>query len=136
MDPVTVIGLVSSITQLVEVAQKVTILIQTFRNGNKELATLGQDVVAFTEALVGFERVLRSRHTLHRVSGAVLEDVLRSSTEIVTELRARMMQLSASNISAVRRAKWVQHKTSINKLHGSIREKMAMLNTFLSITQA
>ncbi|KAL1864293.1 hypothetical protein VTK73DRAFT_5967 [Phialemonium thermophilum] len=136
MDPITVLGLVSSIVQLVEAANKVNDILRTFRDGDKELAALRDDIVAFVEALRGFDRVLRSRHTIHRVSSPVLEDVLKNSEQVVHELRDRLLQLSTSSLSAVRRARWVQHKSAVKKLHGNIREKMAMLHTFLSITQA
>lgn len=136
MDPITVLGLVTSIIQLIETANKVNDILRTFKDGDKELAALRDDIVAFTEALRGFDRILRSRHTIHRVSSPVLEDVLRNSMEIVVKLRDRLLQLSSSNLSAVRRAKWVQHKSDLKKLHGKIKEKIAMLHTFLSITQA
>ncbi|KAI0506443.1 ankyrin repeat-containing domain protein [Xylaria bambusicola] len=136
MDPVTVIGLVSSIVQLIEAANKVKDILEAFRDGDKELIALRNDVAAFMEALCGFDRILRSRHTIHRVSSPVLEDVLRNSMEIVLELRDRLLQLSSSSLSPVRRAKWVQHKSALKRLHGKVREKIAMLHTFLSITQA
>lgn len=136
MDPLTVLSLVSSIVQLIEAAKKVNDILQTFKDGDKELVALREDIAAFMEALRGFDRILRSRHTIHRVSSPVLEDVLRNSIDIVTELRDRLVQLSSSSLSAVRRAKWVQHKSNLKKLHGRIREKIAMLHTFLSITQA
>ncbi|RYP13978.1 hypothetical protein DL765_006644 [Monosporascus sp. GIB2] len=136
MDPITVLGLVSSIVQLIEAASKVSVILRTFKDGDKELAALRDDIAAFIEALRGFDRILRSRHTIHRVSSPVLEDVLRNSIEIVIELRDRLLQLSSSSLSAVRRAKWVQHKSALKQLHGKIREKIAMLHTFLSITQA
>jgi hypothetical protein len=136
MDPITIIGLVSSIVQLIETANKVNDILQTFKDGDKELAALRDDIAAFMEALCGFDRILRSRHTIHRVSSPVLEDVLRNSMEIVIELKDRLLQLSSSSLSAVRRAKWVQHKSALKKLHGKIREKITMLHTFLSITQA
>ena len=136
MDPVTVTGLVSSIVQLIEAAKKVNDIFQTFKDRDKELSALRDDIAAFIEALCGFDRILRSRNTIHRVSSPALEDVLRNSMEIVIELRDWLLQLSTSTLSAVRRAKWVQHKSALKKLHGKVREKIAMLHTFLSITQA
>ena len=136
MDPITVLGLASSIVQIIEAAHKVNDILQTFKDGDKELAALRDDIAAFMEALRGFDRILRSRHTTDRVSRPVLEDVLRNTMDIMIDLRDRLLQLSSSNLSAVRRAKWVQHKSALRKLHGNIREKIAMLHTFLSITQA
>ncbi|KAH7310865.1 ankyrin repeat protein [Stachybotrys elegans] len=136
MDPITIIGLASSIYQLIEAANKVKSILQSFKDGDKELATLQGDIAAFIEALCGFDRILRSRHTIHRVSSSVLEDMLRSSLDNIIDLRNRLLQLTSSSLSAVRRAKWVQHKPVLKKLHSKIREKIAMLHTFLSITQA
>ena len=136
MDPITVIGLASSIVQLIEAANKVYDILRAFKDGDKEFSALRDDIAAFTEALRGFDRVLRSRHTIHRVSGPVLEDVLRNSMKIIIELGDRLAQLSSSSLSAVRKAKWVQHRSALKKLQGSVREKIAMLHTFLSITQA
>lgn len=136
MDPISIIGLVASISQLIEAANKANDIVRTFKEGEKELAALRDDIAAFVEALGGFDRILRSRVTIHRVSGPVLEDVLRNSMNIIIELRDRLLQLSSSNSSVVRRAKWVQHKSALKKSHDKIREKIAMLHTFLSITQA
>lgn len=136
MDPLSIIGFVASVSQLIEAANKVNDILRTFKDGDKELAALRNDIAAFVEALRGFDRILRSRHTIHRVSGPVLEDVLRNSMNIVIELRDRLLQLSSSSSSVLRRAKWVQHKSAVKRSHDKIREKIAMLHTFLSITQA
>lgn len=136
MDPLSIMGFVASVVQLIEAANKVNDILRTFKDGDKELAVLRDDIDAFVEALRGFDRILRSRHTIHRVSSPVLEDMLKSSTSIVVELGDRLLQLSSSTSSVVRRAKWVQHKSALKKSHDKIREKIAMLHTFLSITQA
>lgn len=136
MDPISIIGFVASITQLIEAVNKVNDILRAFKEGDKELAALRDDIAGFLEALRGFDRVLRSRYTIHRVSGPVLENVLGSSMKIITELRDRLLQFSSSSSSVLRRAKWVQHKSALKKSHDKIREKIAMLHTFLSITQA
>lgn len=136
MDPVTIIGLAAAIVQLVESTKKVIDVIKSFKEGDKELAALAHDLSAFNEALISFDRILRSKHTLHRVSGPVIEDMLGHANDLVKELEAQIIQIGSSSISAIRRAKWVQHKSSINKLHGRIREKNTMLHTFLSIAHA
>ncbi len=136
MDPVTIIGLTASVVQLVDAAKNVLVVIKSFKDGDKELSTLAHDLSVFTEALISFDRILRSKYTLHRVSGPVIEDMLNHSNELVQELKTYIIQIGSLNLSAIRRAKWVQHKSSITKLHDKLKEKNDMLHTFLSITQA
>ncbi|KAI0531921.1 ankyrin [Xylaria digitata] len=136
MDPITIIGLAASVVQLVHSAKKVLDVIENFKDGDKELAALAHDLAVFTEALISFDRILRSKHTLHRVSGPVLEDILKHSRELIQQLETYVTQVGSSSLATLRRARWVQHKSSINKLHGKIKEKNTMLHTFLSIAHA
>ncbi|KAL7625834.1 hypothetical protein AAE478_005057 [Parahypoxylon ruwenzoriense] len=136
MDPVTVIGLIAAVVELVRATKSVIEVIKTVKDGDRDLSTLSHDVSMFTEALVGFDRVLRGRRTIHRISGPVIGDLLKHSTGIVEDLRTRLGQISNSGHSAVRRARWTQHKSSIKKLHRQLKEQNAMLHTFLSITHA
>ncbi|KAI1748630.1 ankyrin repeat protein [Xylaria castorea] len=136
MDPITIIGLAASVVQLVDAAKKVLHVIRSFKDGDKELTALAHDLSAFTEALISFDRILRSKHTLHRVSGPVLEDMLGHSKELVQELETHITRVGSSSLSTIRRAKWVQYKSSINKLHTKLKEKNVMLHTFLSIAHA
>lgn len=133
MDPISIIGLVASVFQLVEASKKVHDVARTFKNGEVELADLANDLSIFTEALIGFDRVLRSKHTLHRVSGPVLEDMIGHSKHLIQELETELAYIGNSSYSTVRRAKWIQHRSSVNKLHTKLKEKTAMLQTFLSI---
>lgn len=136
MDPITIIGLAASIVQLINSAKKVAGVIRSFKDGEKELATLAQDLSVFTEALISFDRILRSKHTLHRVSGPVIEDILSHSNKLLQELETYISQIGSSSLATIRRAKWVQHKSSVRKIHDKLKEKNAMLHTFLSITHA
>ncbi|CAG9946813.1 unnamed protein product, partial [Clonostachys rosea f. rosea IK726] len=136
MDPITLIGLAASVVQLIDASKKVIGLIKTFKDGDRDLSSLAQDIFAFTEALIGFDRILRSKYTLHRISGPTIENLLNHAQELVQELETRLIQIGSSNLSAVRRAKWVQHKSSVTKLHEKIKEKNVMLHTFISISHA
>ncbi|XXH00572.1 hypothetical protein Hte_006920 [Hypoxylon texense] len=136
MDPVTIIGLAASVIQLVNTTKKLYDVIKSFKDGDKELTELANDLSIFTEALISFDRILRSKHTLHRVSGPVVKDMLGHSTRLVQELETHITQIGSSSSAALRRAKWIQHKSSVNKLHDKLKEKNAMLHTFLSITHA
>ena len=136
MDPVSLVGLTAAVIELLRVSRAVLEVIKTLKDGDKELAALSHDVSSFSEALVGFDRVLRGRHTIHRVSSAVIHNLVEHSALLLQDMRARLVQISTSSYSAVRRAKWAHHKSAIGKLHTQMREKNAMLHTFLSITQA
>lgn len=136
MDPVTVIGLVGAVANIAEATGSVVSLIKSFKDGERDLSSLANDLSAFNEALVGFQRVLRSKHTIHRISGPVIENVLAQSARLIDELETRLTEMLSSGYSVVRRTKWVQHKSGIAKLHRSLKEQHAMLHTFLSITLA
>jgi hypothetical protein len=136
MDPVTAIGLIQAVVDLVQASRAVVELIKTFKDGDSDLSALQRDISIFAEALGGFDRVLRWRNTMHRVSGPVIEDLLAHASGLLQDLQTRLVKISSSTYSAVRRARWTQHKWSITKLHGQLKEQNAMLNTFLSITHA
>ena len=136
MDPITIIGLVASVAGLVHASRTTLEIIRTIKDSNKLLSDLSNDMVVFTEALTGFERVLRSRATLHRVSGSAINSVLENSTNTIKDLEQRLKQITSSEVTAVRRAKLVHHASKIERLHGRLKEQNAMLQTFLSITHA
>ena len=60
MDPVTIIGLLGSITNLVCTSKSTLELTGQFMEGKADSRTLSSDLSLFAEALTGFERVLRS----------------------------------------------------------------------------
>ena len=136
MDPITIIGLVASVAGLVHASRTTVEIIKTFKDGNKLLFDLSNDLVVFAEALTGFERVLRSRATLHRVSGSAIDSVLENSANTIKDLEQRLKQITRSEVNAVRRAKLVHHSSKIERLHARLKEQSAMLQTFLSITHA
>ena len=136
MDPVTIIGIVASVADLIHISASVVGIIKTFKDGNKYLTSLSNEISIFAEALAGFERVLRSRATVHRISGSAIESVLNISRSTVKDLELRLKQINSYESSAVRRAKWVQHASRVDKLRERLREQNAMLQTFLSITHA
>ena len=136
MDLITIIGLVASITNLTHACRSVIGTIKTFRNGDKDLAGLSHDLDLFVRALAGFDRLLRNRHSQQLLPPAVVDAMLDNSMDLVKDLGARLEKMSRSDYSAVRRAKWVQRKSDINKLQGQLREQKDMLHTFLSISHA
>lgn len=133
MDPITLIGLVASVTNLVHATKSIVRVIGDFKDGNQQIINLLQDATAFGEALGGFDRVLRSRHTSIRISGSVIENILNKATNTLKDLEDWLLQVASSKSSTVRRARWVQHSSGINKLHLQLKEQNTMLQTFLSI---
>lgn len=133
MDPITLIGLVASVTNLVHASRSIVQVIRNFQEANEHITSLVQDAAAFAEALGGFERILRSRHASLNVSGSVIESVLNKSTRTLKELEDRLLQIVGCKSSSIRRARWIQHMSHIKRLHTQLKEQNAMLQTFLSI---
>lgn len=136
MDPITALGLLSSVSQLVQASNSLLELIRSFKDAEKEVLELFNDVSIFDEALKGFDRVLRSRQTRHNISGRVISSALEEAFATIQDLQVRLVQISKSEVSPMRRMKWVQHKSSLKKLHGRIKEQSAMLQSFLALAHA
>ena len=136
MDPITALGLLSSVAQLIQASNSLLKLIKSFKNAEKELLELFNDVSIFEEALKGFDRVLRSRQTRHNISGKVIKSALEDAFTTVQDVETRLVQISKSEASPVRRMKWVKHNSSLQKLHDRIKEQSAMLQSFLALAHA
>jgi len=136
MDPVTIIGLLASLSSLIQASGSVILIIQTYKDGDTELDDLSNDISVFAEALKGFDRVLRSRQTMPRISGSVTRNALEAAGKTMKNLENRIQHLSEYETSVVRRMKWVQHKSSVKKLHERLKEHNAMLQTFVALTHA
>ena len=136
MDPITALGVLSSVSQLIQVSNSLLELLKAFKDAEKELLELFNDVSNFHEALKGFDRVLRSRQTRHNISGKVINTSIEDAFATIQEIEARLVQISKSEVSSMRRVKWVQHKSSIKKLHDRIKEQRAMLQSFLALAHA
>ena len=136
MDPITAIGLLSSVSQLIQASNSLLELIKSFKDADKELLELLNDISVFDEALKGFDRVLRSRQTRHNISGKVINSALEVAFATIQDLETRLVQMSKSEVSPLRRMKWVQHKSSLKKLHDRIKEQSAMLQSFLALAHA
>ena len=133
MDPITAIGLLASLSSLIEASNSVLKVIKSFKDGEKELLELLNDISVFEEALKGFDRVLRSRQTRHNISGEIIGKALKEGSTTILEIEKRIAQISSSEISAVCRMKWVQNKSSFKRLHERIKEQIALLQSFLAL---
>jgi ankyrin repeat protein len=136
MDPLTIIGLLASITNLIHASRSTLRVVNDFRDGDKSIQGLAEDIAVFTEALSGFDRVLRSRHTTHHIAEDVIKAMIEGSLKTLQDLERRLLQLSAFHTPTMRRMKWVQSSSAIKKLRERLKEQNAMLQTFLSITHA
>ena len=136
MDPITAIGLLASLANLIAASNALLKIAQSFKDGDRELLELFSDVSAFEEALKGFDRVLRSRQTKHNISETVINRALEEASTTVQELESKLAQMSKSDVSAVRRMKWVQYRSSFKKLHERLKAQSTMLQSFLALAHA
>ena len=136
MDPITTIGLLGSLANLIEASNALLKIAQTYKDADRELYELITDVSAFEEALRGFNRVLRSRQTKHHISATVIKRALEEASTTIQGLKSRLDQTSKSEVSAVRRMKWMQHKSGLKRLHERLKEQSTMLQSFLALAHA
>ncbi|KAL8997420.1 MAG: hypothetical protein Q9169_003283 [Polycauliona sp. 2 TL-2023] len=136
MDPITAIGLLGSLSNLIQASASLLDILKSFKDGDRELVELFNDVSVFAEALKGFDRVLRSRQTTHKISMTVISNALEEASRTVQELDDKVTHVSKFGSSTIRRMKWVQHKTSIMKLQGHVKDQSAMLQSFLTLAHA
>ena len=136
MDPITALGLLASVSALLQANNSLLKLIKLLKDAEKELVELYNDVTIFDEAVKGFDRVLRSRQTRHNISGEVIKSALQDAIATIQDLEMRLAHLSKSEVSPMRRMKWVQHRSSLKKLHSRIKEQSAMLQSFLALAHA
>lgn len=134
MDPITIIGLLASLATLIETSNSVCNAVKTFKDTIKEIAEISSNVFVFTEALKGFDRVLRGRQTMHRISPTVIQTALDNSQDTIKDLEKRLLQLSSYESSTIRRMKWVQQKSQFARLVDQLKEQNAVLQTFLALT--
>lgn len=133
MDPITALGLLASLSSLINASNSALDLLKTFKDGEKELLELFNDLSIFEEALKGLDRVLRSRQTRHSISGEVINKALKEAFGTIQSLEQRLKQIFRYDASAIRRLKWVQNKSSFNRLRERIKEQSAMLQSFLAL---
>ena len=133
MDPISIIGLLGALCDLLELSNKVYQIAKDFNEGDRDLLELCHDVALFEEALKGFDRVLRSRQTNHNISIAVISTALEESTWTIQEIQSKLSHISRSECSTVRRMKWLQSKSAVKKLHERVKTQSSMLQSFLTL---
>ena len=136
MDPITALGMLASLSSLIRASISLLEVLKNFKDGDKEILDLFNDVSVFAEALKGFDRVLRSRQTNHKISTTVISKALEDASRTIQELERKLVHLSKFESTAMRRMKWVQHKSSLTKLHDRVKEQSTMLQSFLTLAHA
>ena len=131
----TAIGLLASLASLIQASHSLLTILTSLRNGDTELSELCSDVSIFAEALKGFDRVLRSRQAKHGISATIISSALERASATIQKLESRIEHISKHDISAMRRVKWVQHKSSLKSLHENLRNQSIMLQSFLILAQ-
>lgn len=133
MDPVSAIGLLASISTLINVSKGALDLLRSFKDAEQDLAELARDLNHFDEALRGFDRVFRSRQTKHNVSGDVLREAIDDSNATLAEVEKRLTQVYKSESSTLRRARFVRYKSRFAALGARIQNKSSQLHGFISL---
>lgn len=133
MDPITAIGLLGSLANLIQASNEALKIAKAFKDGDREITELLNDIAVFQEALKGFDRILRSRHARHNISTEVINRALADASATFQEMDDGLQEMSKSDISAVRRMKWVQNKSGLKKLHERLKGQSTMLQSFLAL---
>lgn len=135
MDPITAIGLLASISNLICASGEAVQLLRSFKDGEKELTGLVSQIALFEENLKGFHRIFRSPQVLHRISTETLTQVVDESSEELADLKRRLLQIQKSENSAIRRMKWIQSKAGLERINNQIKWKCSMLHSLVSMAQ-
>ena len=136
MDPISALGLLSALVDLIEASNKLYQLAKNFKEGDRDLLELCNDVAFFEEALKGFNRILRSRQNSHNISTAIINEALTESSSTVQELQSKLYHISKSEATSIRRMKWLQNKSSVRKLHERMKTQSGILQQFLALAHA
>ncbi|GIC84283.1 uncharacterized protein Aud_000097 [Aspergillus udagawae] len=135
MDPITTIGLLGSIANLITFTGETIQLVRIFKDGERELADLSNQLSLFEENLKGFNRVFRSRRVVHQISVETVKNGIDESYAALKDLQKRLQQIARSESSTIRRMRWVQHKSSLERIDGRIKGQCAMLHSLVSVAQ-
>jgi hypothetical protein len=135
MDPITTIGLLGSIANLITITGEAIQLVRSFKDGESELADLSNHLALFEENLKGFDRVFRSRRVVHQISAEKVKNGIDESYATLEDLQKRLQQICRSESSTIRRMRWVQHKSSLQRINDHIKGQCAMLHSLVSVAQ-
>lgn len=72
---------------------------------------------------------------IHRISAETLSKAIEETISTLKDLEKRLAQILKSENLTIRRMKWVQHKSSLERIDGRIRNQCGMLQNLLSVAQ-
>lgn len=133
MDPITAIGLLASISSLIKASKSALELLKTLKDAERDLSELINSMTVFEESLKGFDRVLRSRQAKHNISEEILRNAIDDGFTTMRDLEKRLTQVQKTENSALRRIKWMQHKSGFESLDERIKGHCAQLHSFVSL---
>lgn len=134
MDPITLIGLLASVSNLVSASQSAVKLMRSFKDGDKEISELIAKVALFEENLRGFERVFRSQ-VVPRPSVDALTNAITDSSARLGDLERRLLQICQAENLTVRRMRWIQNKAAFKDISKTIGGTCALLHSLVSVAQ-
>ncbi|KAF7136756.1 hypothetical protein CNMCM5793_006225 [Aspergillus hiratsukae] len=135
MDPITTIGLLGSIANLITITGDTIELVKSFKDGESELADLSNQLSLFEENLKGFDRIFRSRRVVHQISVETVKNGIDESYATLKDLQKRLQQILRSESSTIRRMRWIQHKSGVQRIDDHIRGQCTMLHSLVSVAQ-
>lgn len=133
MDPITAIGLLASISNLICASGDILQLLRSFKGGDKALAGLVSHVALYEENLRGFHRVFTSNR--HIISADILTQAVGESSKQLEDLRVRLGQIQKAENWTVRRMRWMQHRTSLERIDAWIKGQCALLHGLVTVAQ-
>ena len=135
MDPISAIGLIASLGQLITTSNEVIDLIKSLRDTEKEIAALHGSVSLFEENLKGYDRVLRSGNVTHSFSAEIIDNAIKESENLMKEAADRLRSINKCESSTVRRLKWAQQRSKFEKIAKDLEGRCTMLHSLVSVTQ-
>ncbi|KAK3324477.1 ankyrin repeat protein [Cercophora scortea] len=133
MDPITALSLLASLSELIRVSNGALSMVHRFKDGERELKDVSNDLAVFTESLTGCDRVLRSRHAKHGISPIVIRGAIDEGLVTIQDLQTHLQSINNDSSPTKRRLKWMQNRSYFKKLHDRFRDQIMMLQTFVSL---
>ncbi|KAL4933218.1 ankyrin repeat domain-containing protein [Aspergillus undulatus] len=136
MDPVTVLGLLASISTLLKAGKGAVDLLRSFKDAVRDLTELATNLERFNESVGGFDRVFRSRQARHSISEDVLRKVIDDGRATLAEFEKRLNQVYKSESSTLRRARFLQYRSRFEAINAKIHTQSSQIHGFITLMHA
>ena len=133
MDPLSAIGVLGTLFNLIEGAHALLRVARAIKEGERDIVELCNDVAFFEEALKGFDRILRKPQMTHNISPVIISKSLQESTLTIQVLHEKLLSVTKFETSSIRRMKWLQSKSAVRKSHERLKAQCNMLQSFLAL---